>query len=494
MKITTNNRIIVQRIKIKWPSWFKLLLMLSLFGSEIVAQNIFNEMEITDVSEDEDVKSTIIRDPEQALLIVKTQISQIELNSNNEIIQKTERNPGIWHLQLVPGTHRLTFQAPGFISFQKRFYFNPKEVKGIKIVVVSSRDVGGMDSTGILILTSAPDSAQVLIDNEPFAFTNYIGRFATGTYRLTLQKQYYQNYIKDVTVTPGAIVPVNVDLQPLLGSMTIGSYPDSALVILDTDTIGRTPFLSNQIPYGKHDLSIDLPDYISFDTTITINSMNPLLRISKRLRRSVAFLNMNVRPANSEIFIDGKFIQRPVVQDYPLNYGQHTVEVMKRGYYAYDRTFIINRSDPVSLNIDLEPKSKTSAVLFSMVIPGTGQYYSGNKSKGIFMSVTFITCLAGGYILNSIYEDERKKFQNYQSVYEQTIDVNLISESHSRMMNSYDKMKNMHDFAAIAAACAGTIWLYSLFDNLFFFPAQEERSLSVSTSVNAASIEVIFNF
>ena len=49
------------------------------------AQQFLDEMELVDISREHDVKSTIIRDPNQALLIVKTQIPDIRFQSNNII-------------------------------------------------------------------------------------------------------------------------------------------------------------------------------------------------------------------------------------------------------------------------------------------------------------------------------------------------------------------------------------------------------------------------
>ena len=306
--------------------------------------------------------------------------------------------------------------------------------------------------------------------------------------------EYYETFEKEVTVGPGAIVPVSINLRPKLGGLIIDSYPDSAHVILNADTLGRTPFLSSQIPYGRHILSIDLPDYDSFDSTFIINSDQPLLKVAKRLKRSIAALTLAVLPGNVDIYIDGRYVQASVIRDYPLNYGQHSVEVTRPGYYGYNRTFVINRSDPLNLNIDLQPKSKTLAVMFSVALPGMGQYYSGYTLKGIMMSASFIACAAGSYFFNTLYTDERNKFLDSQSVYENTIDVNKMPEAYAQMIDSYDQMKHTYDLTRIFAAAAGAVWFYSLIDNILFFPSQNERGCSMSTSMERTKISLQYKF
>ncbi len=115
--------------------WYILILINLLFS-----QQFLDEMKIIDISNDADVKSTLIRDPQQALLVVKTQIPDIRIQSNNKILKTVETRSGVWHIRLAPGTHRISFQAAGFIAVQQRFYFHPKDVKGVNIRVIPAME------------------------------------------------------------------------------------------------------------------------------------------------------------------------------------------------------------------------------------------------------------------------------------------------------------------------------------------------------------------
>jgi len=63
----------------------RLIVILLLFCYPAFAQQILDEMQLIDISNDQTIRSTVIRDPEQALLIVKTQISTLRIQSNNII-------------------------------------------------------------------------------------------------------------------------------------------------------------------------------------------------------------------------------------------------------------------------------------------------------------------------------------------------------------------------------------------------------------------------
>ena len=103
-----------------------LLLLFLLLLTPIMPQDFFDEMELTDISNDADIKSTIIRASDQALLIIKSHISSLRFKSNNEIFESKKAGEGIWHIKLRPGTHRISFQAEAFFLCRKGYTLIPK--------------------------------------------------------------------------------------------------------------------------------------------------------------------------------------------------------------------------------------------------------------------------------------------------------------------------------------------------------------------------------
>ena len=132
------------------------ILIFFFFFSTSFAQQILDEMQLSDISDQPSIKSSVIRDPNQALIIVKTQISALRIESNNIIIKSEQVEPGTWHIRVEPGTHRLRFQAEGFISVQQRFYFNPKDVKGVQIRVISAAEKKEEKNSGIIVIKNHP--------------------------------------------------------------------------------------------------------------------------------------------------------------------------------------------------------------------------------------------------------------------------------------------------------------------------------------------------
>jgi hypothetical protein len=194
-----------------------ILSLVFLLNLPTFSQDFFDEMELVNISHESDVKSTIIRDPEQALLIVKSHISNLRFKSNNEIFDSKEVEPGRWHVKLKPGTHRISFQADGFISVQKRLYFNPKDVKGFLIRVIPSSERKKDKNVGIVIIKSEPEDAYVFFNNELYGTTPYMGKLLTGRYDLELKKDQFRNYKEEIIIAPNETLPIKVIMDAGIG-------------------------------------------------------------------------------------------------------------------------------------------------------------------------------------------------------------------------------------------------------------------------------------
>jgi len=190
-----------------------LFIIISFFSLNLFSQQIFDEMQLQDISDFPEIKSVIIRNPDQALLIVKSQISSLTIQSNNTIIKSNKINTGTWYIYLVTGTHRLTFQASSLISVKKRMYFDAKEVKGINVKIIPSENIIIENNTGIVVINSNPDSAQVYLNDELQGYTPYIGKLYNGRYRLLVRKKSHNDYIRDIVIPAGKTVPVEVNMS-----------------------------------------------------------------------------------------------------------------------------------------------------------------------------------------------------------------------------------------------------------------------------------------
>jgi len=195
---------------------FLFLISLGLcLSSTLYAQQILGKMTLEDISESQEMRTTIIRNPERALLIVTSQIPDLSFETNNQIYSTEQRSPGTWHIVLAPGTHRLTIRAKGFVAVAKRIFFKPKEVKAYRADILGSSDRStGSEALSELNLKMVPEDALVYINDELVDLSvQQNRRLPAATYRIRVQKKGYEAYENLIRLNPGETKSLYVVLQ-----------------------------------------------------------------------------------------------------------------------------------------------------------------------------------------------------------------------------------------------------------------------------------------
>lgn len=245
-----------------------LLLLLLICHSFLFGQRFLNEMDLNDISDTQEIKSIVLREQDQALLVVKSQIQDLRFLSNYFIYRLEEKEPGKWYIFLAPGTHRISFQAQGFISSQTRLFFKPKEVKGIRIDIIPAEKTEEKNKA-IVVIKTDPEKVEVYIDDQFYGETPYLGKLIPGQYKLKLTKDKYQPHEETIVLVQGETLPININLELLTGFITLISQPSDAIIFIDSIEVGKAPY-RGKLPIGLHELELKKQDYISHTETFTI--------------------------------------------------------------------------------------------------------------------------------------------------------------------------------------------------------------------------------
>ena len=455
------------------------IILFALVTGQAFSQQIFDEMQLVDISAEAGIRSTVIRDPAQALLIIQTQISSLRIQSNNIIHKIDQPQPGTWHVRLAPGTHRISFQAEGFVSIQQRFYFSPKEVKGLQIRVIPVAERKEERNVGYVVIQSKPDSIPVYFNEQFYGITPYMGKIIAGRYKLELKREPYRSFKKDIVIVPGQTLPVDAVLYVVVGSATVTSKPADAKIILDGNNVGKTPMNLNDIPVGKHVIKLELENYDSYTTEFEITEEKSTERIYGKLNKLQSRLAIQGSPTNSTIEINGTKVGTLPLKERSIEFGSHDITISKPGFYTYNKFLLVNKSDLYTLSIKLSPKSRTSATLYSTILPGSGQIYSGRSTPGILLGAASLGGLAVTFALNSSYQDKRNQYLDNKQAYEDNTDPDRMTDLYSAMLSSYDDMESTYNSARIAGILTAVVWVYNIVDTYIFFPKQSGVQLSV---------------
>lgn len=457
------------------------------------SQSYLDEMVIEDISNDPGIKSTIIRDSTQSLLIVITQISDLRVESNNRIIKSEERETGKWFIQLVPGTHRLTFQSQEFLSIQKRFFFKAKETQGIRINVKEALNI---QNTGIAIIRVEQEETEVIIDNESKGFSPLQIRLESGIHVVKLKKPGFFEKLDTLKILNKDIQTLNYSLDVRFGTLYINSSPAQASVYLNDKFIIKTPAELTEIPLGEYKLKISYSNYDPFITSFSLTDEVDLVEFSPKLKLTDYSLNFAGTPG-ANLFLNENNIGIIPLNNHIVKYGEYELEVSKLGYHRYFEKISIDNlnENKIDILISLKPKNRFVAMFYSMIFPGLGQSYEEKNFRKWFFFINTVITAAGSVYYTYDYNQKVIDYEEVRDEYELAVDPDDIEHLRRTMDNSYDKIKSTEDMRNIFYFALGTMWLSSTIDALILPKGwQETVQINSTMKASAFSTGVTINF
>jgi|GEM_PF-1201144 len=91
-----------------------------------------------------------------------------------------------------------------------------------------------------------------------------------SSHTVVIEKEGYNKWQDRVNIGFGKDAVIRANLIPLYGTFRVNSEPDSANVYLDGEIVGKTPYVSGNIPALSHKINIELLGYQSYTRNITI--------------------------------------------------------------------------------------------------------------------------------------------------------------------------------------------------------------------------------
>ena len=244
-------------------------------------------------------------------------------------------------------------------------------------------------------------------------------------------------------------------------------------VFLNGNRVATTPYININLPLGKYNVRVTGSQYDEdFIKDISVTLEQRYFDIKPIFERKRNIVNVLTNPPNSIVYLDGFFQGRSPVEIKNVEWGNHEIKVKRRGYHTYNKRLNLKQNDPLTINASLKPLSKGKAVMLSLILPGTGQYYAGGKKKGVFLTL-LNSGLVGGAVYSRLflYQTARDKYLDDRLAYDQSTTVEELERTRSAMQKSFDDAdfkKNLSDGLSVGAA---VIYLYTFFDTFRSFPS-----------------------
>lgn len=194
-------------------------------------------------------------------------------------------------------------------------------------------------------------------------------------------------------------------------------------------------------------------------------------------------LTLVSNPPGTAVFLDGEYRLSgvtPVTFNQEL-YGVYQLTAERGGYEKFETKLVIAGDQSRTFEIEMVPKSRFKAAYRSLILPGWGQYYNGQKTRGIMYTSAATISLIATLVANEDFKDKRDLRNDRLSDYyrirnERTQDPEAIEEAQRRFYEAQDDAYDAETIRRIAFGATAIVWAISVIDAAAFTP---ERSYTV---------------
>jgi PEGA domain/Family of unknown function (DUF5683) len=159
----------------------------------------------------------------------------------------------------------------------------------------------------------------------------------------------------------------------------------------------------------------------------------------------------------------------PVKFDRALS-GKYRVEVLREGYENYRSTAYFAVNQQSQLSIKLVPKTKAKAFFRSVIIPGWGQRYYGDRTKSALFAVGTLASAVGYAFVKWDYDDKVDVYNARKADFNAATRWSDLPRLEAQLKDAQKKANDAENIVNVMTAVTAGIYVLNLLDSFLFFP------------------------
>jgi len=344
--------------------FFLLLCQATGFAAEL------GEMSVTEVPEAE-MGNYIVRNANEAILVVHTSIIPLSFDSNMGIISVDNPRQGEYMIHLHPGTNIIHFKNGEYQPSKLRLYIDKKNFKEVRVSTLT----GPSGGRGSVKIETDPPGAKVTFNNilipgiTPLTLTDQ----PSGRHPVALEMDGYADLDEFITIVNNNTFTQTFSMTRFVAGLRVTSDPVGATVYLDGENLGTTPIDRDDLSPGEGTLIIELDGYISNFQTARLKA-GKKANISTYLTIQTGSIEIETAPEGAELYIDDVFIGDVNELD-KLALGNHTIRAELEGYHTAETNVNIKYDSKSKITLNL--KGKPGSLFFTSTPNGASIIIDG---------------------------------------------------------------------------------------------------------------------
>ena len=276
-------------------------------------------------------------------------------------ITKVEKKTGEYWVYVPYGSKKITIKHDKLGVL--RDYIFPEAIKKATVyeMVLTTAEVETVVTpkrirSAYVIIKSAPDSADVYIDDQYQGQTPFRRKLETGTHTFRLEKNLYHTKAGSFNVSAeNGREEMSLALEPNFGSLRVTSQPEKGMrIFLDGEDTGKkTPATLSKIKSGEHKITIKDKWHQPKSKYVVIND-NETTETEIELKPIYGEVKIKTDPP-ANIIIDNQEVGYNTYSG-RLKEGIHSFTARKKKYEEVSTDRRIYTGDKVTINLKPKPK------------------------------------------------------------------------------------------------------------------------------------------
>jgi len=234
----------------------------------------------------------------------------------------------------------------------------------------------------VVTIDSAPESgAHVLIEGGVEAYTPVtLEGLPEGRLNILLQMDRYRDTEDEIRVVAGVPQSYVIEMEPLVGYLSVESQPEGAEVIVDgTDQIGLTPIRKHPLPVGEHRFEVRLENYYVYKSDVidVLADHQYGTNTSINLKPQEGRILVTSTPSGATIWINGAKQPAVTPTDFTRTPGKYIVDVHVPGHVMAGERVDLKPNEELTLSLTM----KAGNVPPGMVLVPGGPFIRGASNR-----------------------------------------------------------------------------------------------------------------
>jgi len=150
--------------------------------------------------------------------------------------------------------------------------------------------------------------------------------------------------------------------------------------------------------------------------------------------------------------------------------GDYRLVIRLHGYETYSTRVNLDPARPMELSVTLAARTQVKAALRSVVIPGWGQHYSGQKTKAAALLLLSAGSAVAYLIADGRFDDKYDVYQTKLQEYDATTNYDDLVRLQPGLAEAQREAYDAENVRRIALGVAAGVWAFNVLDNFLFFP------------------------